>query len=110
MSEDIELVRGSGNVFEDFGYPDADIRQAKALMGSQIIKILNEEALSTRQAETKTGVAHSEFSRIRRANFKRFTLDRLIAILHKLGQDVEVSVNVHPRRKVENVSAPATAL
>ena len=109
MNEDpIELVRGSGNVFEDFGYSDADVRQAKALMGAQIIRILDEEGLSTRQAEARTGVAYTEFSRIRRANFSRFTIDRLITILHHLGQAVEVSVVVRPRQPVAGVSTPAT--
>jgi predicted XRE-type DNA-binding protein len=107
--EPIEIVRGSGNVFRDFGYPDADVRQAKALMGAQIIKILDEEGLSTRQAETRTGVSHSEFSRIRQAKFSRFTIDRLMAILVSLGQEVEVSVTVHPRTKQEATPAPSSA-
>ena len=95
--ETIETIGGSGNVFRDFGYPDADVRQAKALLGTQIIKILDDEGLSTRQAEARTGVAHSEFARIRRANFTRFTIDRLMAILGRLGQEVELTVSVHPR-------------
>jgi predicted XRE-type DNA-binding protein len=93
----IETVPGSGNVFRDFGYPDADVRQAKALMGTQIIKILDAEGLSTRAAETRTGVSHSDFSRIRQAKFSRFTIDRLMTILSLLGQEVELSVSVHPR-------------
>jgi predicted XRE-type DNA-binding protein len=97
MNDDAETVGGSGNVFRDFGYPDADVRQAKALLGTQIMKILDEERLSTRQAEERTGVSHSEFSRIRQAKFSRFTIDRLMSILGKLGQDVELSVSVHPR-------------
>ena len=98
MSDDaIGTVRGSGNVFRDFGYPDADVRQAKALLGTQIMKILADEGLSTRQAEARTGVSHSEFSRIGRANFSRFTIDRLMAILARLGQEVELTVSVHPR-------------
>lgn len=95
--EPFEIVRGSGNVFQDFGYPDADLRLAKALMGSRIIGVLDEAGLSTRQAEARTGVSHSEFSRIRQAKFSRFTLDRLMTILRLLGQRVEMSVNVHPR-------------
>lgn len=95
--ESIEIVDGSGNVFRDFGYPDADVRQAKALLGTQIMKILDGEGLSTRQAEARTGVAHSEFSRIRQAKFSRFTIDRLMTILGRLGQEVELSVTVHPR-------------
>lgn len=98
MTDDaMEVVRGSGNVFRDFGCPDADVRQAKAILAAQIIKILDEEKLSTRQAEVRTGVAHSEFVRIRRINLARFTIDRLMTILGRLGQEVEVSVTVHPR-------------
>lgn len=93
----IDIVRGSGNVFRDFGYPDADVRQAKALLGTQIVKILDEDNLSTRQAEARTGVSHSEFSRIRQAKFSRFTIDRLIAIFGRLGQRVEVLVMLRPR-------------
>src|SRR4051794_25392727 len=100
MNDDaIETVSGSGNLFRDFGYPDANVRQAKALLGTQIMKILDEEGLSTRQAEARTGVAHSEFSRIRQAKFSRFIIDWLMAILAALGQEVELSVSVHPRAK-----------
>ena len=98
IDEPIEIVQGSGNVFRDFGYPDADVRQAKALMGTQIMKIIDAEGLSTRQAEARTGVSHSEFSRIRQAKFSRFTIDRLMMILARLGQEVALSVSVHPRR------------
>ena len=97
MSDELELVRGTGNIYEDFGYSDAGIRQAKALLGAQIVKVLDGDGLSTRQAEAKTGVSHSEFSRIRRASFSRFTIDRLMAILEKLGQEVTISVEVRSR-------------
>ncbi len=97
MNDDpIEIVQGSGNVFRDFGYPHADVRQAKALLGSQIIRILDAESLSTRDAEKRTGVSHSDFSRIRQAKFSRFTIDRLVGILGLFGQEVEVLVRVQP--------------
>jgi predicted XRE-type DNA-binding protein len=98
MTDDsTEIVRGSGNVFRDFGYPDADVRQAKALLSAQIIKVLDGEQLTTRQAEARTGIAHSEFVRIRNVNLARFTIDRLVMILGRLGQEVEFSFTVHPR-------------
>jgi len=94
-------------VFRDFGYPDADVRQAKALLAVQVIKVLDAEGLSTRQAEARTGIAHSEFVRIRNVNLARFTIDRLVTILGRLGQEVELSINVHPRlrREVEPEAA-----
>ena len=42
----------------------------------------------------------ADFSRIRMANLGRFTIDRLMTILAALGQEVEVTVNIHPRRMV----------
>src|SRR5579863_1856243 len=102
----VETMPGSGNVFHDFGYPDADVRQAKALLGTQIMKILDAEGLSTRQAEARTGVSHSEFSRIRRASFGRFTIDRLMAILGRLGKQVTISVQVRARSRHDG-AAPA---
>jgi predicted XRE-type DNA-binding protein len=103
MTDDTsEIVRGSGNVFRDFGRPDADVRQAKALLAAQIIKVLAEEGLSTRQAEARTGIAHSEFVRIRKVDLGRFTIDRLVTILGRLGQEVELSITVHPRAARES--------
>lgn len=104
--EALEVVLGSGNVYQDFGYPDADVRQAKALLGTQIMNILDAEGLSTRQAEARTGVSHSEFSRIRQARFSRFTIDRLMLILARLGQQVELSITVHPRPRTQADAAP----
>lgn len=75
----------SGNVFRDFGDPDADIEQLKTLLAAEIIGILDDRKLSTRKAEGLTGVKHSEFVPIRNAGLGRFTADRLIFILNKLG-------------------------
>lgn len=44
-------------------------------------------------------MAHSEFSRIRNARLERFTLDRMITILGKLDEDVEVNVTFRSRHR-----------
>ena len=90
-------MRGSGNVFRDFGYPDADVQQIKALLAAKIIGVLDDEDLSTRRAQEKTGIAHADFARIRNAKLDRFTIDRLVTVLNKLGKDVDVRIDVHPR-------------
>jgi predicted XRE-type DNA-binding protein len=104
MSDDIELVRGSGNVFRDFGHANADVEQTKAILAAKIIGVLDDEGLSTRQAEAATGVNHSEFARIRRVNLDRFTIDRLITILNRLHQRVEFAVTVRPVPEKERPS------
>lgn len=97
--DDFELVRGSGNVYRDFGRPNAGLEQARAIIAAEIIRILDERQLSTRAAETITGVSHADFSRIRNAQLSRFTLDRMITILGKLDEDIEIDVSFRPRRQ-----------
>jgi predicted XRE-type DNA-binding protein len=90
--DDFELVHGSGNVFADFGHPDAEVEQLKAILAARIIRVLDERGLTVRAAEEVTGTAAADFSRIRRVKLDRFTIDRLMMVLSKLDQKVEVQV------------------
>ena len=88
MSEsDFDLVEGSGNLFRDLGDPDADLKQAKAIIAARIIAVLDERGLSVRQAADLTRYAAADFSRIRNADLGRFTLDRLMKMLAALDSD-----------------------
>ena len=95
---DLELVRGSGNVYRDFERPNAGLEQARAITAAKIIRVLDERKLSTRDAEKLKCVSYSEFSRIRNTQLGRFTLDRMIAILGKLDENIEVSVTFKVRK------------
>ena len=92
--ENLEVVRGSGNVFRDLGQKDADVEQFKAILAAEIIKVLDREDLSVRAAHGRTGIAAADFSRIRNADLGRFTVDRLMSTLNRLGKHVEVKVRV----------------
>ncbi len=98
--DDFELVHGSGNVFADFGRPDADLMQLKAILAARIIGELDDRELTVRKAEELTGIAAADFSRIRRAKLDRFSIERLIAILGRFDQRVEIDVRFTPRAKV----------
>ncbi len=101
---ELELVHGSGNVFRDFNDPQADILQLKSILAAQIIGILDDRNLSVRKAQQLTGVAASEFSRVRNAKLTRFTVDRLMTLLNKLDQEVEVTVTIRPRTHTQHAS------
>jgi predicted XRE-type DNA-binding protein len=92
--DDMGLVRGSGNVWRDFGYPDADLRQAKSALAVRILGALDDTGLSAGEAARRTGFAAGDFSRIRNANYGRFTLDRMIRMLHALDADVQVALDI----------------
>jgi hypothetical protein len=48
------------------------------------------------RAHEPTGFAAADFSRVRQAKLQRFTVDRLMEMLGKLGQEVDVQVSVYP--------------
>ena len=106
------LIRGTGNVFRDLERPHADRDQLKALLAAEIIKALDGKDLSVRQAHATTGIAAADFSRIRNADLSRFTVDRLMNIINRLGHGVAVSVRVtasrpHLKKPAESRKAPA---
>lgn len=55
-NDDMELIRESGNVYRDFGHPNAGLEQARSIIAAKIINILDERKLSMRDAEKQTGV------------------------------------------------------
>ena len=94
--DQLEVVRGSGNVFRDLGRQNADAEQFKAILAAEIIKAVDRDHLTVRAAHKRTGIAAADFSRIRNADLGRFTVDRLMSIINRLGSRVEVKIRVRP--------------
>ncbi len=101
----LEVIRGTGNVFRDFGHVNADVEQFRALLTSEIIKALDRDKLTVRAAHARTGIAAADFSRIRNADLARFTLDRLVGIINRLGFRVEVKLKIKPAPRSANAAA-----
>ena len=97
-SEKLDLVRGSGNAFRDLGIENADVLQLKAILAGEIIKTLDREGLTVRAAQVRTGIAAADFSRIRKTDLGRFTVDRLMTVIRRLGSRVDVTVKVRRPR------------
>src|SRR6266851_8751523 len=100
----LQVTRGSGNVFRDLGRANADVEQFKAILAAEIIKALDRERLSVRGAHARTGIAAADFSRIRNADLGRFTVDRLMLIINRLGSRVEVKIKVRRGEAGEHVA------
>ncbi|HEX4066656.1 MAG TPA: helix-turn-helix transcriptional regulator [Acidobacteriaceae bacterium] len=101
----LDVVRGTGNVFRDLGHASPDVQQMKAMLAAEIIGMLDRESLTVRAAQSRTGIAAADFSRIRNADLGRFTLDRLISIINRLGSRVELRVKVRSIQPAESLSA-----
>ena len=102
--EPLELIRGSGNIYRDFDVPDADVRQLKAILATEIIKTLDKKGLTVRKAQSLTGIDAGDFSRVRNTDFRRISFERLMAMINGLGSRVEVAVRL---RRAETRHAAA---
>jgi len=103
--EKLELIRGSGNLYRDLDIADADVRQLKAILAAEIIKTIDKKGLSVRKAQSLTGIDAGDFSRIRNADFRRMSVERLMGIINRLGSRIEVAVKVRRAEASRHASA-----
>jgi predicted XRE-type DNA-binding protein len=81
---------------------DADL--CKSYLAREIVKLLDRKGWTAVDAREWTGMAAADFSRIRKAELGRFTIDRLMLILSRLGCQVDVRIIV--RRSYRKPSIP----
>ena len=77
---------GSGNVFADLGLKDADELLAHSQMGFHVFKILQEKKLKQPEIASILGIAQSDVSHLMNGHFSRFTTDKLLDFLGRLGR------------------------
>jgi predicted XRE-type DNA-binding protein len=75
----------------------------KAALAAKIIKTLDKMGLTVRKAQSLTGIDAGDFSRVREADFRRISIERLVAMLNGLGLRLEVAVKI----KRTNAQTPA---
>ena len=92
-----EIIRGSRNIYRDFDLPDADVRQLKAILAAAMIKTLDRRSLSVRNAQRLTGIDAGDFSRVRNADFRRISVERLMTMINRLGSRVDVTIKLRRR-------------
>ena len=98
--KDAEPNRSRDLVDKDVSRSASVLNDLRTGLALKIIATLAEHKLTMLDAATLTGVARSDYSRIRNARLKRFTLDRLIAILCKLDKDLEVEITFRTRHSL----------
>ena len=86
---------GSGNVFSDLGLKDADQLMARSQIGFHVFKILEEKKLKQRETAGILGIAQSDVSHLMNGHFSRFTTDKLLDFLRRLGRKVTIEVRQH---------------
>jgi predicted XRE-type DNA-binding protein len=107
-AESAAITRGSTNVFENLGYPDAAERQAKLRLAYALNKVLEKRELSQGDAAKVLGVTQPKVSALRHYKLAGFSVERLMNLLTALDQDVEIVIRRKPRsRKTGRISVVA---
>jgi predicted XRE-type DNA-binding protein len=96
VSEEIEFTPSSGNVFADLGLPDPDVLLAKAQLASAITSIIRQRGLTQTAAARELGVHQSRVSAIVRGRLDDFSLERLLSLARRLGQDIQITISPSP--------------
>lgn len=104
---EIEHVKGSGNVYKDLGFSDAEERLAKAKLALRINDIIEKRKLSQVKAAKILEINQPKVSALMNGRLSGFSMERLIHFLNLLNQDVEIMIKaksgrstVHGRLKV----------
>lgn len=71
------------------------LSRLKALLAAEIVGVLKIAHFHPQGAGV-TGIDYGEFARSRNAKPDRFTINRLVIILNRLGKQVDVDVSVQP--------------
>ena len=98
---------GSGNVFADVGLPDAELHLLKAEIVNRIDDIPKERRLTQAAAARIMGISQPDVSKMLRGLFRGFSLERLLALLAALGQDVTIDVRRRGRGKAGSIRIAA---
>lgn len=87
-----KITRGSGNIFADLGFDNPEEMETKAQLVSQINAIIKQRKLTQKKAGELLGISQSRVSDLARGGLSGFSVDRLLRLLNKLDQEVEIVV------------------
>jgi predicted XRE-type DNA-binding protein len=86
------FTRSSGNVFEDLRVDEPAEALAKSELAALIARALRARGLTQTAAAKLLGIDQPKVSELMRGRLTRFSTERLITFLTRLGRDVEIVV------------------
>lgn len=96
-TQDEGITRGSSNVFADLGYADAADRQTKIRLALAVNDLLKARKLKQREVAELLHIPQPKVSALKNYRLDQFSIERLMAFLTALNQDVEIMIR--PRQE-----------
>jgi predicted XRE-type DNA-binding protein len=103
-----KIVRGSGNVFADLGFADAEERQTKLRLAHALNAVIETRRLTQAAAAQRLGLNQPKVSALRNYKLEGFSVERLMTLLTALDRDVDIVIRKKPKsRNVGRISVVA---
>lgn len=99
ITPDEAIRRGTGNVFADLGYADADERPTKLRLAHAINAVIARRRLTQAVAAARLGAGQPKVSALANYKLDGFSVERLMTFLTALDQDVEIVIKRKPRSR-----------
>jgi predicted XRE-type DNA-binding protein len=93
------ITRGTGNLFADLGYADAEERQTKLRLAHAINSVIARKRLTQTSTAAKLGVNQPKVSALANYKLDGFSVERLMTFLTALDQDVEIVIKKKARSR-----------
>jgi predicted XRE-type DNA-binding protein len=94
-----DIEKGSANIFEDLGLPDAAEMQVKATLAAKIGEVLKQRHLTQVQAAEILGMPQPKLSNMLRGQFRGISEAKMLECMNRLGRDVQIVVRKTSRSK-----------
>ena len=94
-----DIEKGSANIFEDLGLPDAAEMQVKATLAAKIGEILKQRHLTQVQAAEILGMPQPKLSNMSRGQFRGISEAKMLECMNRLGRDVQIVVRKPSRSR-----------
>ncbi len=92
MTDEIDYIVSSGNVFADLVVAYPDEAEIKADLAVQINSLIERRGLTQMEAASVLGVNQPKVSALRRGKLTGFSIERLLRFLAELGSDVQIVI------------------
>lgn len=87
MSGKVKFTKGSGNIFKDIGFKDAEAKklQFRSFLIVALIKYIQSESITQSEAAKRLGVTQSRISNLTHYRIDLFSTDMLLDMLERAG-------------------------
>lgn len=104
---DSKVTRSSGNVFLDLDLPHSEQEMVKVDLAAAITSVIQRKKLTQVEAGRRMGLDQPKVSALVRGHLEQFSVDRLFAMLMKLGLDVDIKVATEPKNRLGRITVAA---